>query len=195
MAYTGLQYAVVAKIATETAGSAITYSTGKVLGKLISANLTWTRNDNPLYADDSIAENDNGVTGGTIEINTDDITEEGRVYVLGDTEVTVGTGTTTTEYETTDKSAPYVGVGFLRVRRKNGVTSYIAEWVHKAQFAMENEEAQTKGETIEWQTPTITGTIFGVHNDLTTATSFRRIATFETETAAKTWLNTKAGIS
>lgn len=190
MAFTGLQYAVVAAITAETEGSAITYGTGKVLGRMISANISWTRNDNPLYADDAIAENDNGVTGGTIELNVDDISDDGRVYVLGETEVTVTGGT---EYETTEAPAPYVGVGFLRVKRKAGVTSYIAEWVHKVQFGMDSEEAQTKGESIEWQTPTLNGKIFAVRNDSSLVNHYRRTATFETLAAAKAWLDDKAG--
>ena len=190
MAFTGLQYAVVAAITAETEGSAVTYGTGKVLGRMISANISWTRNDNPLYADDAIAENDNGVTGGTIELNSDDISDEGRVYVLGVTEVTVTNGK---EYETTDTPAPYVGVGFLRVKRKAGETSYIAEWLHKVQFGMDSEEAQTKGESIEWQTPTLNGKIFGVRNDSSLNNHYRRTATFETLAAAKAWLDDKAG--
>lgn len=190
MAFTGLQYAVVAAITAETEGSAVTYGTGKVLGRMISANISWTRNDNPLYADDAIAENDNGVTGGTIELNIDDISDEGRVYVLGETEVTVTNGK---EYETTDTPAPYVGVGFLRVKRKAGETSYIAEWLHKVQFGMDSEEAQTKGESIEWQTPTLNGKIFGVRNDSSLNNHYRRTATFETLAAAKAWLDDKAG--
>ena len=190
MAFTGLQYAVVAAITAETEGSAVTYGTGKVLGRMISANISWTRNDNPLYADDAIAENDNGATGGSIELNIDDISDEGRVYVLGETEVTVTNGK---EYETTDTPAPYVGVGFLRVKRKAGETSYIAEWLHKVQFGMDSEEAQTKGESIEWQTPTLNGKIFGVRNDSSLNNHYRRTATFETLAAAKAWLDDKAG--
>lgn len=190
MAFTGLQYAVVAAITAETEGSAVTYGTGKVLGRMISANISWTRNDNPLYADDAIAENDNGVTGGTIELNIDDISDEGRVYVLGETEVTVTNGK---EYETTEAPAPYVGLGFLRVKRKAGVTSYIAEWVHKVQFGMDSEEAQTKGESIEWQTPTLNGKIFGVRNDSSLNNHYRRTATFDTLAEAKAWLDDKAG--
>lgn len=190
MAFTGLQYAVVAAITAETEGSAVTYGTGKVLGRMISANISWTRNDNPLYADDAIAENDNGVTGGTIELNIDDISDDGRVYVLGETEVTVTNGK---EYETTEAPAPYVGLGFLRVKRKAGVTSYIAEWVHKVQFGMDSEEAQTKGETIAWQTPTLNGKIFAVRNDSSLVNHYRRTATFETLTEAKAWLDDKAG--
>jgi hypothetical protein len=65
-----MRHPVVAKINTETEGSAITYDAGMVLGKAISADINWTRNDNPLYADDVIAEDDNGITGGTIDIRS-----------------------------------------------------------------------------------------------------------------------------
>lgn len=192
MAFIGMKYVVAATVGTETPGSAITYTGGKVIGKAISGNLTWERNDNPLYADDAIAENDNSVLGGTIEIGLDDLADEARVMLLGEVAVTNGSDT---EYETNDAAAPYVGVGYIRVRRKAGVTSYQAVWFHKVQFSEESEEASTKGESIEWQTPTISGKIMGVQNDSTLANNFRRRATFETEAEAKTWLDTKAGIS
>ena len=35
-------------------------------------------------------------------------------------------GSTPAEYRETGDSSPYVGVGYLRVRRKAGVTSYVA---------------------------------------------------------------------
>ena len=196
MAFIGMKYVVAAPIDTETAGSAVTYGTGFVVGKAISGNLTWDRNDNPLYADDAIAENDNSVLGGNLEIGVDDLADTVRNKLLGEKEVTVTSGnTSSTEYETTDAAAPYVGVGFIRVRRKAGATTYQAVWFHKVQFSEESEEAATKGESIEWQTPTINGKIMSVQNDETLANNFRRRATFDTEAAAKAWLNAKAGIS
>ena len=121
MAFIGMRHVVAAKVATETPGQALTYDAGMVVGKAIQGNLTWNRNDNPLYADDAIAENDNGVTGGSIELGTDDLLDAVRAYLLGDEVVTVGSGTSkTTEYETTDEPAPYVGFGYVRVRIKNG---------------------------------------------------------------------------
>lgn len=192
MAMIGLRYVVAAQIDAETPGAAITYKAGKVIGKAISANLTWNRNNNPLYADDTIAEDDNGVTSGSIELNVDDLSDEARGYVLGEKTVTVGQGT---EYETSEEAAPYVGFGYIRVRRKNGATTYQACWYHKAQFGEGSENAQTKGENIEWQTPTITGRIMGVQNDESLAINFRRRANFDTEAAAQAWLKTKAGIA
>ena len=196
MAFIGMRHVVAAKIATETPGAALTYSAGMVVGKAIQGNLTWDRNNNPLYADDAIAENDNGATGGSIELVTDDLLDAVRAYLLGDEEVTVGTGTSaTTEYESTDEPAPYVGFGYMRVRVKNGVTSYQAVWYHKAQFGETTENAQTKGQTIEWQTPTLTGRIMGVNDNADGQIRFRRRATFETAAAAVAWLDAKAGIT
>ena len=196
MAFIGMRHVVAAKVATETPGSALTYSAGMVVGKPIQGNLTWNRSDNPLNADDVIAEDDNGVQGGSIELGTDDLLDTVRAYLLGDEAVTVGTGASaTTEYETTDEPAPYVGFGYMRVRMNGGVTSYQAVWYHKAQFGETSENAQTKGENVEWQTPTITGRIMGVQNDSSGKTRFRRRASFETAAAAAAWLDAKAGIT
>lgn len=112
MAMVGMLHPVAAKIATEVEGQALTYDAGMVVGKAISANITFNRNDNPLYADDSVAEEDNGITGGSIEVNTDDLLETVRAYVLGLKAVTEGN---TTEYEMTEESAPYVGFGYIQV--------------------------------------------------------------------------------
>lgn len=196
MAFIGMQFPVVAKVATEVSGSALTYSAGMVAGKAISGNLTWQRGDNPLYADDAIAEDDNGATGGSLEFGADDVSNEVRVYMLGLKEITVGTSpNTTTEYEQSAAASPYVGFGYIRVRRKNGVTTYQGVWYHKVQFGETNENANTKGQAIEWQTPTLTGRIFGVYNDASGVANFRRHAEFETMEAAKSWLRTKAGIT
>lgn len=196
MAFIGMRHVVAAVIATETPGAALTYDAGMVVGKAIQGNLTWDRNDNPLYADDAIAENDNGATGGSIELVTDDLLDAVRAYLLGDEVITSGSGdTATTEYESTDEPAPYVGFGYMRVRVKNGVTSYQAVWYHKAQFGETNENAQTKGQTIEWQTPTLTGRIMGVNDNANGTIRFRRRATFDNAAAAIAWLDAKAGIT
>jgi hypothetical protein len=74
MAFIGMRHVVVAKVATHSAGSEPTYSAGMVAGKAITGNLTINRNNNPLYADDVIAEDDNGITSMELELGL-----EGRV--------------------------------------------------------------------------------------------------------------------
>ena len=197
MAYIGLRYPVAAPVATEVAGSPVTYSAGTVMGKAISANITWERNDNPLYADDTIAEDDNGITGGTIEFNADDFSDDVRELILGlIAEMDTSTPPAKTGvYDMTDAAAPYVGFGFIRVRRKAGTTTYQGVWICKVQFSENSENAQTKGQNVEWGTPTLTGRIMGVQEDSSGAILYRKHKTFDSEAGAKSWLNTLAGIS
>lgn len=195
MAFIGLRYPVAALVATEVAGSDLTYSSGFVVGKAVSASITKNHNTNPLYADDAVAEMDNGITGMTIEFGVDDITDAVRADLLGLVAVSSGTPSALDHYDETDAAAPYVGFGFIRVRRKGGSTTYQGVWCHKVQFGEDSESSQTKGENIEWQTPTLTGTVFGVQNDNTGAIKYREIKPFDTAAAAQTWLNSKAGIS
>lgn len=192
MAGIGLKHFVVAKIATETPGQAITYQNGMVVGKAMVANLTLNRNNNPLYGDDAIAENDNGVTGGTIQIGVTALGNTVRAYMLGDKEVTVGNEV---EYAVTDAPAPYVGFGFMRTLIENGVKKYETVWMHKAQFGENTINATTKGQQIEWQTPTLDGILMGAQIDASGETHFYHYANhFSTEAAAAAWLDAKAGI-
>ena len=196
MPFIGLRYPVVATLASHTDGSAPTYNAGKVAGHAIQANLTIDRNDNPLYGDDRVIEDDNGITGMSIDLGLDDLTEEVQSYMLGTKEVTSGTGTSAvTTYIDTDETAPYVGFGYIRVRRKDGATAFQATWYHKAVFSYTGEDAQTKGETIEWQTPTVTGRIMGISADSSGALQYRQRRNFDTEAAAMAWLNGLAGIT
>ena len=50
MAEIGMQYPVWAEMVTES-----TYGTGMVIGKAVSANLSWQKEDNELRADDAVA--------------------------------------------------------------------------------------------------------------------------------------------
>lgn len=191
MAFVGMRHPVVATVATEVAGQPLTYNAGMVMGHAIQGNLTINRNQNPLYGDDVEVENDNSITNMSIEMGLDDILESVRTYMLG-LEAVIGE---TNQWNETSAPGPYVGFGYIRVRRKNGVTSYQAIWYHKAQFGQTAENSATKGESIEWQTPTLTGRIMGVYNGSANEASYRYIASFATEADALAWLNTKANMA
>ena len=195
MAFIGLRYPVVATLTSHTDGSEPTYGTGMVIGHAIQANLTIERSDNPLRADDRIVEDDNGITGMTLELGVDDVSEAVQVYMLGVAEET-GAGTSTVKtYIDNDSTSPDVGVGYIRVRRKAGTTTYQAIWIYKAKFAIESEDAQTKGETIEWQTPVLNGRAMAISRNSSGRLDFRARQEFSTEAAAITWLNAKANIT
>lgn len=195
MAFIGMRHVVMAKVASHTPGSEPTYSAGKVAGKAITGNLTINRNSNPLYADDVIAEDDNGITNMELELGLDDLLEDVQAYMGLLKEVTSGSGTSTvTTYYETSASANNVGVGYIRVRRKNGVTTYQAVWIYESLFSKNAENSQTKGETIEWQTPTVNGRCMGLDVDGSGEVSFRKIQNFSAEDDAAEWLDTLAEI-
>lgn len=194
MAYIGLRYPVAAPITAETEGAEPTYGTGFVVGKAIQANLTINRNSNPLYGDDAIAEDDNGITGMSIELGTDDLEDEVTEKLLGQVKV-AGESDAPDVYYEHDGSAPNVGFGYVRVRRKNGITSYQAIWMHKVVFGTTAENSQTKGESIEWQTPSLTGRAAGMMLNSIDHISFRKRALFTSFAAAQAWLKAQANIA
>jgi len=196
MAFIGMRHVVVAKLTSHTPGAEPTYDAGKVAGKAITGNLTINRNNNPLYADDIIAEDDNGITSMDLELGVDDLDEETQAYIGLIKEVETGSGTSavTTYYENS-AAANNVGVGYMRVRRKAGVTTFQGIWIYKTLFSKNAENSQTKGETIEWQTPTVNGRCMGLSVDSTGEATFRKIRNFDTESDAEDWLDGLAGIS
>lgn len=187
MAKIGMPYNVIAPIATETEGSAVTYGTPAALEKPISANLTMEHADNPLWGGDVIAENDNEITGGMLALNLTDMTDAQQVIALGLT-------ASGSDYEETNASAPYVGYGYVRVKKLGNVLSYIGYWIHKVQFALKSEEAKTKAGATEWQTPTVEGRIFGTYPDSTRVAKFRRHREYSAYADAKAWVDSIAGI-
>ena len=197
MAFIGLRYPVAARFAQSADGVMPTYTNGTVIGRAIQANLTKTTNNNPLYADDIIDEDDNSLTAMSLSLGLNDLLDDKRALLLGDIAVmsTDATPVATGEYDEAGVGSQPVGFGYIRVRKKAGQTKYQAVWYWKMAWSEDSEESQTKGESIEWKTPTIAGRVFGCYIDSTGTPKFRRRATFDSEAAAKAWLNTKAGIS
>ena len=197
MAMIGLRYVVAAKLTAHTDGSEPTYGTsgsGIVAGGAINANLTITRNTNELYYDDVLGESDNSITSMQLELGLDDLLEATQEYLLGTVAKTSGSPTVTTYYDTS-KAAPYVGIGYIRVRKKNGAVKYQAVWYFKVQFGLTAENSTTKGESIQWQTPTITGKCAGLYVDSSGDASFRKKQVFDTEADAKAWLKGLANVT
>ena len=188
MAFVGMKYVVGAKLKTETPGQAPVYEPGFVIGKGIEAVVTYTRATNVLRADDADAESENGITGGTLSLNVDDIADSVMADVMGNDK------TTEDEYDETNAASPYIGVGYMRTRRHQNVTTYVAYWIWKAQLGIDSETASTKQETTNWQTPSLSGNMLAVQPDSTMISKFRRRKTFETEAEAHAWLNRMAGI-
>lgn len=196
MAFIGMRHVVMAKVAGHTPGTAPTYEDGMDVGMAITGNLTITRNNNPLYGDDVIAEDDNGITNMELELGVDDLSDEAQEYMGLVKKVTTGEGTSAvTTYLDTSAPSNRIGIGYIRVRRKAGVTNYQAVWGYAGRFSMNAENSQTKGESIEWQTPTVQGRFEGIDIDGSGDYGFRQRRSFATEAAAAAWLDELADIT
>lgn len=195
MAAIGMRHVVAAPLASEVHGSAPTYENGFVVGRSVSANLSWNRNDTPLYGEDTIAEDDNGVTGYDLDIGVTELVESAEEKLLGYKKVETSGQNAVTKYVVTGDSAPDVGLGFIQVLKRKGVVSYKAFWFYKVKFSRDSEEAETKEEKINWSTPTINGRGVGVYPDSTGTPHYRECEVFTTEAAAAAYLDGLAGIS
>lgn len=191
----GMRYAVAALVDTYTPYSGITYDTGFVVAEARGANVTFETEDGEFRGDDVVLDTANGILGYTVELETAGMKDTVRAALLGETKDSGDA------YHITGATSPDVGMGYVKQMREDGTsgaieTTWEVMWYHKLKFAQPNEEARTKERTMEWRTPTITGTGAGVF--LTAAAEdpeFIEHKTFSTFAAAKTFLNGLAGIS
>ena len=181
----GMMYPVWAPIATCVDGSMPTYGTGRLLQEARTANVTKEISNNPLYGDDRVVDDDNGITGMTVSFESTGLTMEDRVSVLGEEIVN------TDEQWESDVSTPYGGFGYIRVMRENGTLKYEAYHILKIKFQEESQETATREGAIQWRTPTLNGRAVGCDVDGSGKLRFRKHKVFTRASAAKTWLNTK----
>lgn len=169
MAGIGL-YGVYYSKATIADGVVTGYAGVQQMGKAISASFEQTEGDNnPLYANNSIAENDaRSGSGGTLTLTLDKLTQGAFADLYGLTQkssaVTVGgvavTGTGF-DIDGTEQAAP-VGVAFIKQHQiSDDRNNHEVVIFRNVTFKMPNIEGQTMGESIEWQTPEIEGTVVG----------------------------------
>lgn len=136
-------------------GDTVTYGAMQSLGKAVSANVSITSNSAVLYADDAIAETDNTFSNGTITLTVDDDGDTVFAPLLGH-EINSDTGEMV---RNKNDVAPYVGVGRIINKMKNGARLFKVEFLSKVKFAEPSQESNTHGETTEFGTPQIEGTI------------------------------------
>ena len=145
-----LYYAIVTE--TETTGKIkSTYSTPKRMAAAIRADLSVEVAEGKLHADDAVDESAREFVGGTLALGVNDLSDEVMAELLGHTLAEDGT-----LYANADDTSPYVAVGF-RCKKPDGKFKYI--WLYKVRFAVPSENYETKGQSITFNTPTITGDI------------------------------------
>lgn len=114
----------------------------------ITANFSPNAANDTLFADDGPYESAYTLGAMTLELNVADLKPQHRAFLLGET------------YEngvvksSSESIPPYVAIG-MSVKKSNGADRLI--WYLKGKFSPPDENNQTKSDSINWNTPTITG--------------------------------------
>ena len=148
MATIGLRDLYRAPITTEGSGPE-TYGSPVRMAKAISAELSVEVAEAVLYADDGVDAIAKEFVAGEIKLNVNDLLPADLAALLGqkqdDDKVVYGSDS---------DEAPYFAIGF-RAKKMGGMYKYI--WLYKVKFAIPSESYTTKGDSIEFTTPEITG--------------------------------------
>ena len=147
-------------ILTEAQDGTATYSAAQKPAKAVSCNVSITNNDASLYADDGLAESDRSFQSGTVTMGIDNDDLATMATLLGHT-FDSATGKIT---RNSNDAAPYVGLGRIITRMLNGVYNYKVEFLKKVKFSEPSQEDTTKGDSVEFGTTEIEGTIATLAN-------------------------------
>ena len=150
MATIGLDRLYYAKITEDEDGNE-TYATPTQLAKAMTAELSVELAEATLYADDGAAEIVKEFQSGTLTLGVDDIgaavAEDLTGAKIDNNHVLVSCS---------EDGGDPVAVGF-RAKKANGKYRYF--WLYRVKFGIPATNLTTKGESIEFSTPSIEGTV------------------------------------
>ena len=193
MAKIGLKCLTYAPYTSGGEGSSISYGTGVQLNDyMIRADVNEERNDAKFYADDHKIDSENSMTGATLSLELANLTDALEQAFLGYKAESTASGA---DLLITDAAAGFVGIGFYRKERYKGTVTYKCYWFYKVQFSKDGDSTQTKGESVDFQTETLSGDALGVQLTSGGDTLYYCICRKSTESDAIAWLKTKGGIS
>ena len=164
-------------ILTEASDGTPSYNGATKPAKAVSCSVSITNNEAKLFADDSLAESDTSFQSGSVTIGIDDEDLVTMATLLGH-EISNGE-----IVRNSNDIAPYVGLGRVVVKMVGGVYKYKVEFLKKVKFAEPSQDDATKGESLEFSTSELQGTIATLANG-----DWSVAKTFDTQAAAIAYL-------
>lgn len=159
-------------------------TSGVVLGKLVSADLTVNLASGELYADDSLAEQLAEFASGSIAMQTDDLEDDKASAVYGcavsNNEVT---------YNKSD-TPPLGCLAYYKVLMRNGSRFYKGYYYPQVRAAIGNDSAKTRGNSITFSTANTAFTVFADDSG-----EWRKTKTSAALSDIKSWIDGKCGIA
>lgn len=196
MAKKGLSKLVTAKYNYD--GKNVSYTNPKVQEKMAeySAEIEVSEPNN-LYLDNEIAETDGGTfASGTLTLTTGDLSNDTSLQFFNTTQKDIQVGDkTVTEVTYDDAISPQeLGIGIIELHQVNHIEFYRAIWFDRVKFNIVSDSATTKGETVDWQTQEISGTILRSEMaDEDNVHPWKHTADCQTEADALSYLMFKGG--
>lgn len=179
MAYIGFRKIMVAEL-----NSNATYGTPTACGRAMSMTVTPNMATGDLYGDDVNVEHVENFTDADIEIGATYIPTELYETMFGhtvaDTVVTFNT----------DDSVPYCGVGAIAPKLEDGTEYWEAIFLPKVKFSEPEASFETKGDSITFNTPTISGKALA-----DSSKNWKKTTKVASEAAALTWINSQFGVT
>ena len=155
-----------------------------------------------LYAEDAKAEYMRLMVGGTISLGVKYILDAAKTLLLGVREdshsityTPAGGSTSTTKTVTGQKigandTGNYVGIAFYCPDMRDTAKKYFCLFIRKALFGPPSMNLQTKGQNIQFQTPTISGQFLATDE---TDQDFYAWALADSEEEARAWVQAVFG--
>ena len=188
MARIGLRYFRHAPLTNEALTyNASTYGTIATLAGAIECKVSLDVAEATLYADDILKEKVSVVSQGTITLGIDEDDDAKMAALLGQTskELTIQGETGAKEYvQKADDTPVPQGFGHIVPKMVSGSRKYKVEFFPKVLFKPYAVDAKTKGDSLEFTTPSIEGTVMPLEDG-----TWEIHATFEKEESAKTYLD------
>ena len=158
--------------------------TGVVIGKLVTANLTVNLASGELFADDELAEQVSEFASGSLAMETDDMVDASAKAIYGCT-VTGGE----VIYNKED-DPPEGELAYYKTLMRRGKKYYKGFYYPSARASIGNDNGQTRGSSITFQT---SNTTFIVKCDANG--DWRKTKVFDSEADAIAYVNTKCTIT
>ena len=155
------------------------------LEKVIDEKFSAEYNSAELYADDSLAEADYSFKKGSLSITVANDDDEKDAELMGNT---IDDGEVTKKVSDT---APEFGYGHIVTKMVNGVRKFKVEFFPRVKWTKITTDAKTRGESVEFGTTSIEGTVFPLDADFNglTAGTWEKHKTFATEAEAEAYLD------
>jgi phi13 family phage major tail protein len=142
-----LYYAIMSED-SDVSGATVVYATPVRIAGVISAKINPNASSDFLFADDGPYETASTLGKISLELNVADLSLETQAALLGHTMEGAILRRKSTDIP------PYVAVGFRSIK-SNGTYRYT--WLVKGKFMDGEQDNETKGDSVKFSTPTITG--------------------------------------